>query len=1039
MFLNSLLTLLLLNAIFLVILAVVIAPLCTMKRATLAVLKRNFIGYFSNPTGYVFLCLFVLLTSFAAFWPHEFFNANLANLGQLNKFLPYIMLIFIPAITMGIWSDERRQGTDELLLTLPAADFDIVVGKYVAAASIFTASLLFSQFCNFIVLASLTLGDLDTGLFFATYLGYWFVGMAMLAVGMIASFLTSNLTVGFILGAMFNAPLVFAIKADVIVRNTTLARLVSGWSIGAQFDDFGRGIVSLSSVAYFALVAAVGLYLSMVLIGSRHWSGGRDGTSLLGHYLVRTVSLIAIVLGVNFVFANSDVLSNARSDLTVGKVSSLAPDTKRLLKELKPEHTIQIEAFISGQVPELYAKTKADLMSMLKEFNATAEGNLNVRMHILDEGSEDAIELASLAEKRYGIKPEGVRTRTRGAIKDEQIFLAAAFTCGLEKVVVPFFDYGIPVEYELIRSICTVAKKERKTVGIVRTDVQLFGGFSFAGGRPQDIPKQEIVTELEKQYEVKEIDPTNPIEKDTYDVMLVAQPSSLSPEQLDNVLEAIKSGQPTAVFEDPRPIFMSAPATGEPKMPPGGMMFQQQGPQPKADMRKMWNLLGIDVSGETGMMGMFSPDIVWQDFNPYLKLQIQGIPDSWVFCRREAPGGEESINDQSPITAGLSEIFFPVPGAIKPDAGSDLKFTKLATTGEMAGTLSFQAFMDNRENPFLMKVAQGDRKGPQTIAARITGKLPEDKQMSDAGADEAKTADDAKAAKDPAAKVESKPETGSAEPAKVDVKPDAGAAKDKDPAADKAADGKEAAKPEASKPEASKPEAPKSEATETKERGLDVVYVSDIDLMMPAFLRIRARPGEDEEISWQFENVNFLLNIIDVLSGDDDYIEIRKRKPKHSTLRIVEVGAQDARQTEFRERMKYQEEFDKAVKAIEEENAKEIDKFQKELEELQAKQSAGGQGGIRFSDLQSRAQKLAEVQERLKRRLDVKREQMQRQRDEQIEEIRRKVDLEIVGIKNWYKFLAVALPPIPPLLIGLIVFVRRRLREREGVAKSRMR
>jgi hypothetical protein len=123
---------------------------------------------------------------------------------------------------------------------------------------------------------------------------------------------------------------------------------------------------------------------------------------------------------------------------------------------------------------------------------------------------------------------------------DEQIFLAAAFTCGLEKVVVPFFDYGIPVEYELIRSICTVAKKERKTVGIVRTDAQLFGGFTFAGGRPQDIPKQEIVRELEKQYDVKEIDPTNPIEKDTFDVMLVVQPSSLSPEQLDNVLEAIK-------------------------------------------------------------------------------------------------------------------------------------------------------------------------------------------------------------------------------------------------------------------------------------------------------------------------------------------------------------------------------------------------------------------------------------------------------------------------------------------------------------------
>jgi len=1007
-FWQSLGDLLIRDALFLVVLAAIVTPLCWKKRATLAVLKRNFVGYFSNPTGYVFLCLFVLLTSFAAFWPHDFFNANLANLDQLNKFLPYIMLIFIPAITMSIWADERRQGTDELLLTLPAADFDIVAGKYIAAAAIFTASLLFSQFCNFIVLASLSLGDLDTGLFFATYFGYWLVGMAMLAVGMIASFLTGNITVGFILGAIFNAPLVFAVRADVIVRNATLARLVSGFSIGAQLDDFGRGVISFSSVAYFALVAAVGLYLSMVLIGSRHWSGGRDGTSLLGHYLVRTLSLVAIVLGVNYVFANNDLLGGLRRDLTIGKVSSLSPDTKKLLRELKADHTIQIEAFISGQVPEIYAKTKSDLISMLKEFRAAAGGsNINLRMHILDQGSEDAIELTSLAEKRYGIKPEPVQTRTRGQIKDEEVMLAAAFTCGLEKVVVPFFDYGIPVEYELIRSICTVAKKERKQVGIVRTEARLFGGFSFAGGRPQEIPKQEIVTELEKQYTVKEVDPTTPIEADAYDVLLAVQPSSLSPEELDNVVEAIKNGEPTAIFEDPRPVYMSAPATGEPKMPPGGMggMFGGGGgPQPKGDMKKLWNLLGLEVPGETSMMGLYAPDIVWQEYNPYWKLQLPAIFDHFVFCRREAPGGENSINEESPITSGLTEICFPVPGGVKPDKSSDLKFQKLATTGEAAGTLSFQSFMDRRENRGSGAELRGDRKGVQVIAVRITGNPPEDKTMSDAGAEEGK--------------------------------PEAAAAAGEKPAA-AAAD--ETAKPEAQDAAGGAKESPKPEAEKEKRRGIDVVYVADIDLMMPGFLRMRARPGEDAEINWQFENVNFVLNVIDVLSGDDQYVNIRKRKPKHSTLRIVEVNTQEARDEEYTRRREYEREFEKAVKEIEDENQKEIKKFEEALEELKTKQRQEGEAGIRFSDLQSRAQKLAEVQERLKRRLGVKREQLQRQRDENIEDIRRKVDLQIAGIKNYYKFLAVAIPPIPPLLIGLIVFVRRRLREREGVAKSRLR
>ena len=220
------------------------------RRVAYAVLKRNFYGYFSNPTGYVFLCLFVLLTSMAAFWPHEFFSSNLGTLAELNKWFTYIMLFFIPAITMSIWAEERRQGTDELLLTLPADDFDIVIGKYVAAAAIYTVSLLFSQFSTFIVLAFLTNGEVDTGLFFTNYVGYWLIGLAMIALGMVASFLTNNLTVGFILGALFNAPLAFAAKADTIT-GTSFARDVKNFSLSERFDDFGRGVISLSGVAYF--------------------------------------------------------------------------------------------------------------------------------------------------------------------------------------------------------------------------------------------------------------------------------------------------------------------------------------------------------------------------------------------------------------------------------------------------------------------------------------------------------------------------------------------------------------------------------------------------------------------------------------------------------------------------------------------------------------------------------------------------------------------------------------------------------------------
>ena len=206
-------------------------------------------SYFNSLTGYVFICLFVILSSFAAFWPNDFFNTNLANLDQLNHYLPYILLFFIPAITMSIWADERRQGTDELLLTLPAGDLDVVVGKFLAGLGVYSVALMFSMICNLLMLRQL--GHPDLFLFAANYIGYWLIGMAMLATGMVASFLTGNLTVAFILGVVFNAPLVFADLADAITGSPEWTLMVKHWGLPEQFRDFGRGVISLSSTMYF--------------------------------------------------------------------------------------------------------------------------------------------------------------------------------------------------------------------------------------------------------------------------------------------------------------------------------------------------------------------------------------------------------------------------------------------------------------------------------------------------------------------------------------------------------------------------------------------------------------------------------------------------------------------------------------------------------------------------------------------------------------------------------------------------------------------
>ena len=912
-----------------------------------AVFKRNFVSYFSNPTGYVFICVFVLLGSLAAFWPPEFFNSNLANLDQLNRYLPYILLVFIPAITMSVWADERRQGTDELILTIPASDIEVVVGKYLSAVGIYTVSLIFSYLCNLVILQ--IWGNPDPGLFLTNYLGYWFVGLAMLAIGMVASFLTSNLTVSFILGLILNAPLVVADQASSVM-GPKFAAVVRSWSLAENFIDFGRGIVSLSAVGYFLGIVTVCLYISMVLIGRRHWTGRRDGARMGTHFVARTVGIAIAALGVVLTFRAYDV----RADLSAEQISSLSRDTKQLLSKLNTEQAIEVTAYVSPAVPEDYAQTRLTLLNMLRQFQRLSGGKL--RVDVIE--TETKTEAASLASQQFGIEPVTVLSRERGAFRDEDIFLGCAFTCGLEKVVVPFFDRGTPVEYELIRSICTVAEQKRKRLGVVTTDADLFGGFDMASGQQQ--PRQPVLEELEKQYEVVQVDPAAPI-TERYDVLMVVQPSSLGPEQMNNFVSAVRAGQPVAIFEDPLPVLMnSVPGTSQPRRGGGGAMamFQQQS-QPKGDLSQLWDVLGLELSAGSsrplmGQMGS-SPYVVWQDYNPHPKLEL---PSEFVFIDAELGeadgGGSRSFNPSNPITSGLQEVLFPFPGALAKDKKANLEWTPLVTTGTRSGTIEVEQVLGNRGDMRQLRIFEKPGSQAMVLAAAVDRELPGTQSTDEV-----------------------------------------------------------------------------SEGTSEEATTVRAIVVADIDLMGPQIFGLRNRP--DEVFGLNFDNVTFVLNVLDTLSGDDRFLEIRKRKPKHRTLERIEDTVADAREMADDQRQKYIAEFDKAEQSANAEMQKEVGEFEKKIEDMESSGNTDRQAAMQA------VQQLASRQRLAQRRLDTKLEQLRRKRDAEIEQVERSLEATIRREQDWQKWLAVMLPPIPPLVVAFFVFFRRRSQEREGVAKSRLR
>jgi ABC-2 type transport system permease protein len=261
------------------------------------------------------------------------------------------------------------------------------------------------------------------------------------------------------------------------------------------------------------------------------------------------------------------------------------------------------------------------------------------------------------AEQQYGITPQSVRVRQRGTISDQSILLGAAFRSGLQKVVIPFFEPGIPVEYELARSLTTVAKPTRKKLGVLKTDAKMMGGIDMRSF--QQLPQQPIIEELGKEFELLEINAASPIDVDRIDVLLAVQPSSLSPDELNNFVAAVQSGIPTAIFEDPQSaIDPTIPGTGDPKPPMGGGMFGGGAPPaPKGSIQKLWDVLEIDVPGQPSQGGFLAPDLCWQQYNPYPILEaMEQATDLWLFIREEAPGAVDALSEDSEITKGLKEL-----------------------------------------------------------------------------------------------------------------------------------------------------------------------------------------------------------------------------------------------------------------------------------------------------------------------------------------------------------------------------------------------
>jgi ABC-2 type transport system permease protein len=372
---------------------------------------------------------------------------------------------------------------------------------------------------------------------------------------------------------------------------------------------------------------------------------------------------------------------------------------------------------------------------------------------------------------------------------------------------------------------------------------------------------------------------------------------------------------------------------------------------------------------------MYGDQIVWQEFNPEPKLGE--IEPEWLFIDEGlAEGGHGTLHPFDPddeISRGMKQVLFLVAGSFRPADGSKLDFAELAVTGRNSGTISYQDYEMSMRTRGMMGVRRNLTKEPYIIAARVSGKLSEDDELYLSATD-------------------TKPgESASADGTKADSD-----AKDADPLAGK----------------------------EARETDINAVLVADIDWIAPIIFMIRER-GQDADfiIDWKFQNVAFVLNILDSLAEDDRFIDLRKRTRSHRILTKVEEATEEFRQASLEEQTKFINDARQQIDVAQKE-------FSDKMNELRER-----------DDLDPRVleQLVAREQIRLERIRGVKISALEKDRDRRVKQSERELAAQIRGVQDRYKLLAVLLPPIPPVLLAVFVFFHRRKAEQEGVDARRLR
>jgi ABC-2 type transport system permease protein len=368
----------------------------------LRIARKELAAFFGSPVAYIFIGSFLAVCLFVFFWVSAFFARNIADTRPLFEWMPVLLIFLCAALTMRLWSEERRAGTLETLLTLPVPTWRLVAGKFLAALTLVAIALALTLP---LPLTVAVLGPLDWGPVVGAYVATLMLAAAYLAIGLFVSSRTDNPIVALI-GSVLVCALFYLLGSDALTnlfgnRGGEVLRLLGS---GSRFDSITRGVIDLRDLYYYLSIVGTFLALTVYSLERLRWAPDTDRPE--GH---RRLTLITGLAVANLLAANLwlNGVDGARTDLTQGRVYSISDATRTYLDQL--QEPLLIRGYFSAQTHPLLAPLVPQIRDLLKEYQIAGGGR--VRVEFVDPA--DHPDLEREAGEQYGIHPVAFQTASK--------------------------------------------------------------------------------------------------------------------------------------------------------------------------------------------------------------------------------------------------------------------------------------------------------------------------------------------------------------------------------------------------------------------------------------------------------------------------------------------------------------------------------------------------------------------------------------------------------------------------------------------------